>query len=117
MFALPLRAAVLLGLWALCDAQSGSLCVAGTTEAISNIKMDFSESSMIHNNLGGQGGAVDDNDDDPLEIRHAAAPRALDAARARPEPAATATLNRDERPLRVRAGFRTSRGCRCCRAG
>ena len=76
MLALPLRAAVLLGLWALCDAQSGSLCVAGTTEAISNIKMDFSESSMIHNNLGGQGGAVDDNDDDPLEIRHAAAPRA-----------------------------------------
>jgi hypothetical protein len=76
MFALPLRAAVLLGLWALCDAQSGSLCVAGTTESISNIKMDFSESSMIYNNLGGQGGAVDDNDDDPLEIRHAAAPRA-----------------------------------------
>ncbi|HJL31545.1 MAG TPA: hypothetical protein RMI62_20850, partial [Polyangiaceae bacterium LLY-WYZ-15_(1-7)] len=61
MFALPLRAAVLLGLWALCDAQSGSLCVAGTTESISNIKMDFSESSMIYNNLGGQGGEWDNN--------------------------------------------------------
>ena len=41
--------------------------MAGTTESISNIKMDFSESSMIHNNLGGQGGVADDNDDDPLE--------------------------------------------------
>ena len=81
MFALPLRAAVLLGLWALCDAQSGSLCVAGTTESISNIKMDFSESSMIHNNLGGQGGEWDNNDDDPLEIRYAAAPRAPSRAR------------------------------------
>ena len=83
MSARPLRAAVLLGLWALCDAQSGSLCVAGTTESTSNIKMDFLESSMIHNNLGGQGGRFPDNDDDPLEIRHAAAPRAP-RCRARP---------------------------------
>ena len=66
---------------------------------------------MIYNNLGGQGGAVDDNDDDPLEIRHAAAPRAP-RCRARTPPlllllltlqsSSVRTLNHDALTQKVR---------------
>ena len=43
-------------------------------ESLGTVNLKFSESVMVHNNLGGKGGKDAHNDDDPHEIRHAARP-------------------------------------------
>ena len=43
-------------------------------ESIGTVNLKFSESVMVHNNLGGKGGKDAHNDDDPHEIRRAARP-------------------------------------------
>ena len=43
-------------------------------ESIGTVNLKFSESVMVHNNLGGKGGKDAHNDDDPHEIRRAALP-------------------------------------------
>ena len=43
-------------------------------ESLGTVNLKFSESVMVHNNLGGKGGKDAHNDDDPHEIRRAARP-------------------------------------------
>ena len=67
---------LLLGCTTAAAQDSLAVCDLNTDlpESIGTVNLKFSESVMVHNNLGGKGGKDAHNDDDPHEIRRAALP-------------------------------------------